>query len=125
MHIKVCWTREDEIKNGYYHAVSYQKLSAGLDENNIVTAWKHTEAAPTISSTFSKGADTIGFEASLGMIDMPFDIANIYCGAGKAPAHTRIGWMRSVTNINQAFAVCSFADEIASTSNIDSKEHLL
>lgn len=123
--IKVLWTREDEIRNGYYHAVSYQKLSAGLDENNNVTAWRHTEAAPTISSTFAKGADTIGFEASLGMIDMPYDIANVYCGAGKAPAHTRIGWMRSVTNINQAFAVCSFADELAVASKVDSKEYLL
>ena len=32
---------------------------------------------------------------------------------GKAPAHTRIGWMRSVTNINHVFAVCSFVDELA------------
>ncbi|MBL4941644.1 MAG: xanthine dehydrogenase family protein molybdopterin-binding subunit [Colwellia sp.] len=125
MPIKVLWTREDEIKNGYYHAVSYQKLSAGLDSSNKVIAWQHTEAAPTISSTFSKGADTIGFEASLGMIDVPFDIANVYCGAGKATAHTRIGWMRSVTNINHAFAVCSFADELAVASKTDSKDYLL
>ena len=125
MPIKLVWTREDDVKNGYYHAVSYQKISAGLDKNNQVTAWKHTEAAPTISSTFSKGADTIGFEADLGMVDMPFDIDNIYCGAGKAPAHTRIGWMRSVTNINQAFAVCSFADELAVVSKTDSKAYLL
>ena len=123
--VKVLWTREDEIKNGYYHAVSYQKLSAGLDEAHKVTAWKHTEAAPTISATFTKGADTLSFEASLGLIDMPYDIANVYCGVGKAPAHTRIGWMRSVTNINQAFAVCSFADELAVASDHDSKEYLL
>ena len=123
--VKVLWTREDEIRNGYYHAVSYQKLSAGLDEANKVTAWQHTEAAPTISATFTKGADTLGFEASLGLIDMPYDIANVYCGVGKAPAHTRIGWMRSVTNINQAFAVCSFADELAVASDHDSKEYLL
>lgn len=123
--VKVLWTREDEIRNGYYHAVSYQKLSAGLDNNNTVTSWQHTEAAPTISSIFAKGADTLGFEASLGMIDMPFDIANIYCGVGTAPAHTRIGWMRSVTNINQAFAVCSFADELAVANNTDSKEYLM
>lgn len=123
--VKVLWTREDEIKNGYYHAVSYQKLSAGIDKNNKVTAWQHIEAAPTISATFSKGADTLGFEASLGMIDMPYDIANVHCGAGKAAAHTRIGWLRSVTNINQAFAVCSFADELAIATNTDSKDYLL
>jgi isoquinoline 1-oxidoreductase beta subunit len=123
--VKVLWSREDEIKHGYYHAVSYQKLMAGIDQNKQVTAWQHSAALPTISATFSKGADLMGFEADLGMIDMPYDIANVYCGAGKAKAHTRIGWMRSVTNINQAFAVCSFADELAHANNTDSKEHLL
>ena len=123
--VKVMWTREDEIQNGYYHAVSYHKLQAGLDENNTVTSWLHKTALPPISSTFNIKAKVINFEASMGMIDMPYDIANIKCLAGKAQAHTRIGWMRSVANINQAFAVCSFADEIAYAKQENPKKHLL
>jgi isoquinoline 1-oxidoreductase beta subunit len=123
--IKVMWTREDEIKNGYYHAVSYQKLAAGIDETGNVTAWQHHVAEPPIGSTFSKNADLIGSEASLGFIDMPYDIANVSCAIGKAPAHTRIGWMRSVTNINHAFAVSSFIDELAQAKGLDSKNNLL
>ena len=123
--IKLVWTREDEIQNGYYHAVSYQKLAAGIDENGQVSAWQHHAAEPPIGATFSKGADLISSEADLGLIDMPYDIANISCAVGKAPAHTRIGWMRSVTNINHAFAVCSFADELANAKQQDSKAHLL
>jgi len=123
--IKVLWTREDEIKNGYYHAVSYQKLTAGLDDHGEVSAWQHHVAEPPIGSTFSKGADLIGSEADLGLIDMPYDIANVRCAIGKAPAHTRIGWMRSVTNINHVFAVSSFVDELAHAKGLDSKENLL
>ena len=123
--IKVLWTREDEIQNGYYHAVSYQKLAAGIDGNGNVSAWQHHVAEPPIGATFSKGADLITSEADLGLIDMPFDIANISCAAGKAPAHTRIGWMRSVTNINHAFAVSSFVDELAQAKGVDSKDNLL
>lgn len=123
--IKVLWTREDEIQNGYYHAVSYQKLAAGIDENGNVSAWQHHVAEPPIGSTFSKGADLITSEADLGLIDMPFDIANVSCAVGKAPAHTRIGWMRSVTNINHVFAIGSFADELAHAKGQDSKDHLL
>ncbi|NMP30909.1 xanthine dehydrogenase family protein molybdopterin-binding subunit [Thalassotalea sp. M1531] len=123
--VKVLWTREDEIKNGYYHAVSYQKLKAGISQNNEVTAWQHNVALPTIGATFSKGANVIGSEANLGLIDMPYDIANVQCAAGKAEAHTRIGWLRSVTNINQAFAVCSFADELANQAGADPKDHLI
>ena len=118
-------TREDEVKNGYYHAVSYQKLVAGIDDNNQVTAWQHHVAEPPIGSTFSKGADLIGSEASLGFIDMPYDIANVSCAIGKAPAHTRIGWMRSVTNINHVFAISSFIDELAQAKGVDSKDNLI
>jgi isoquinoline 1-oxidoreductase beta subunit len=123
--IKVMWTREDEIQNGYYHAVSYQKLAAGIDENGTVTAWQHHVAEPPIGSTFSQGEDLIGSEADLGLIDMPYDIANVSCAAGKAPAHTRIGWMRSVTNINHVFAVSSFVDELAQAKGLDSKDNLI
>lgn len=123
--VKVLWTREDEIQNGYYHAVSYQKLTAGFDDNNRVTSWLHNTALPPISSTFNNKAKVISFEASMGMIDMPYDIANIKCAAGKADAHTRIGWMRSVANINQAFAVCYFADEIAHARKEIPKDNLL
>jgi len=49
----------------------------------------------------------------------------VHCAAGKADAHTRIGWLRSVTNVNQAFAICSFADELAVNAGIDSKDYLL
>ncbi|MDO7085172.1 molybdopterin cofactor-binding domain-containing protein [Pseudocolwellia sp. AS88] len=123
--VKVLWTREDEIQNGYYHAVSYHKLEAGFDQNSQVTSWLHKTALPPIGSTFNAKAKVINFEGSLGMIDMPYDIANIKCTAGKADAHTRIGWMRSVTNINQAFAVCSFADEIAHARKENPKQSLL
>lgn len=123
--VKVLWSREDEIQNGYYHAVSYQKLKAAINNDNSIAAWQHNVALPTISSTFAKGADVIGGEANLGLIDMPYEIANVQCAAGKAIAHTRIGWLRSVTNVNQAFAICSFADELAHQANEDPKEYLL
>ncbi|WP_440873888.1 molybdopterin cofactor-binding domain-containing protein [Thalassotalea sp. PLHSN55] len=123
--IKVLWTREDEIKNGYYHAISYQKLTAGIDDNNNVNAWHHTSATQPIGATFNTKAKLIGSEASLGMIDMPFDIGAIKCDVAEAPAHTRIGWLRSVTNINHAFAISSFVDEIAYQRKLDPVDNLL
>ena len=122
--IRVQWTREDDIKNGYYHAVSYQKLKAGIS-NGKVNAWQHHVACPPISSTFNDKADVISFESNLGLIDMPYDFAHIRCAAGRAKNHTRIGWLRSVTNINQAFAVSSFIDELAHHQGKDPKHYLI
>ncbi|HEV2335333.1 MAG TPA: hypothetical protein VGS13_07540 [Stellaceae bacterium] len=49
----------------------------------------------------------------MGLIDVPFDIANLRCEVGEAEAHTRIGWFRSVSNLPHAFAVQSFVGELA------------
>ena len=46
-------------------------------------------------------------------------------GQGDAKAHVRIGWLRSVCNIYHAFAVCSFADELAHEAGADPRDYLL
>ena len=53
------------------------------------------------------------FELGMGLVDMPFEIANIQCENPEAAAHTRIGWFRSVSNIPHAFAVQSFVAELS------------
>jgi isoquinoline 1-oxidoreductase beta subunit len=57
------------------------------------------------------------------VIDMPYDILTC-CENGAAANHVRIGWYRSVYNIPHAFAVCSFADELAAAAGKDPVEYL-
>lgn len=124
--VKLTFTREDDVKHGYYHACCAQSLAAGLDTNGMPTAFLHRTAFPTISSTFAPDPkEPGGFELDLGVRDMPYDIPNIQAEIAGAEAHVRIGWVRSVNNINHAFAVGSFMDEIAQESNRDSAEFLL
>jgi isoquinoline 1-oxidoreductase beta subunit len=124
--VQVQWTREDDVRNGFYHAISAQRIEAGLDANKKVVAWRHRTAEPTITSTFKAGSDHLAaFEASMGLVDLPFDIPNIRCENGPADAHTRIGWLRSVYNIQHAFAIQSFVAELAHTLGRDPKDFLL
>ena len=50
--VQVQWTREDDIRNGFYHAVAVERIDTGLDAGKKVVAWRHRSAAPTIKSTF-------------------------------------------------------------------------
>ncbi len=124
--IKLTWTREDDIQHGFYHTVSVERIDAGVDANGKVTAWRHRSVAPTILSTFKKGADhEFNIELGMGFVDNPFAIPNLRCENGKADAHVRIGWFRSVSNIPHGFAVQSMVAEIAAALGRDPKEMLL
>ena len=124
--VKVQWTREDDIRHDFLHTVSVERIEAGLDKSGKVIAWRHRSVAPTILSTFVAGAKhQAPFELGMGLVDMPFDIANIRCENPEAAAHTRIGWFRSVSNIPHAFAVQTMVAEIAHETGRDPKDMLL
>jgi isoquinoline 1-oxidoreductase beta subunit len=124
--VKVQWTREDDLHHDFLHTVSVERIEAGLDKDGKVIAWRHRSVAPTIASTFAAGAKhAAAFELGMGLVDMPFEIANISCENPEAAAFTRIGWFRSVSNIPRAFAVQSMVGEIANATGRDQKETLL
>jgi len=123
--IKVTWTREDDIQHDYYHAICAQHLEAGLDHDGGANAWLHRTVSPPIEATFQPNVvyDS-GGELGQGVVDMPYYIPNVRCENGTAANHVRIGWYRSVYNIPHAFAVCSFADELAAAAGKDPVEYL-
>lgn len=124
--VKVQWTREDDVHHDFLHTVSVERIEAGLDKSGKVIAWRHRSVAPTIASTFAAGANhEAAFELGMGLIDNPFEIANLQCENPEAAAFTRIGWFRSVSNIPRAFAVQSMVGEIAHATGRDQKEMLL
>jgi isoquinoline 1-oxidoreductase beta subunit len=124
--VKVTWTREDDIRHGYFHSVSAQYLKAGLDADGNATSLLHRTSFPSIGSTFDPSATGPGsFELGLGFLDRPYAIPNIRLESCDAKAHLRIGWLRSVCNVFHAFAGCGFVDELAYLAGLDPRDHLL
>ncbi|MGB5257622.1 MAG: molybdopterin cofactor-binding domain-containing protein [Woeseiaceae bacterium] len=124
--VKVTWTREDDIRHGYFHSVSAQYLKAGLDADGNATSLLHRTSFPTISSTFDVEAKgPTDFELDLGFVDRPYAIPHMRLEACDAKAHLRIGWLRSVCNVFHAFADGGFVDELAHLAGMDPKDHLL
>ena len=124
--VRVQWTREDDVRHGYYHALSVQKLDAALDEENRVTGWRHRLATNSIVSTFAPGIRFLGDDfLNQGIIDMPFAIPNIRVENVATETLVRIGWCRSVYNINSAFSIGSFLDELAIARGMDPIDNFL
>ncbi|MFP2908639.1 molybdopterin cofactor-binding domain-containing protein [Pyxidicoccus sp. 3LFB2] len=123
--VRVQWTREDDVRNDYYHSVSLQRLSAGLDASGKVVAWRHRTAFPPIGSTFAPVNRPGERDLQQGVTDLALGIPNVRAEACEANARVRIGWLRSVYNIFHAFSVNSFVDELAQARGVDSRDMLL
>jgi isoquinoline 1-oxidoreductase beta subunit len=124
--VKVVWSREDDIKFDYFHSVAAMYIKAALDDTGKPKAWLQRSVFPPIGSSFEKDAVYSGAgEMSQGWNVSPFDIPNFRSENGQATAHIRIGWLRSVANIYHAFAVQTFANELAYNANRDPYDYLL
>ena len=124
--VKVVWTREDDVRHGFYHTATAERFEAGLDASNKVVAWRHRSAAPTILSTFAPDPKhPFDIELGMGWVDTPFDVPNIRMESGEAQSHVRIGWFRSVNNVVHAWSTQSFVAEIAHQLGKDPKDFLL
>jgi isoquinoline 1-oxidoreductase beta subunit len=124
--VKVTWTREDDLTHDFFHACSAQRIQVAFDKNKNVTGWSHRSAFPPINGTFNtQEIQPSDGELGLGAIDLPFNIPNVSVEAIESPVRTRIGWLRSVSNIQHAFAIGSMVDEIAAYRKVDPVKNLL
>jgi isoquinoline 1-oxidoreductase beta subunit len=122
--VKVIWTREDDIKGGYYRPFWYDRIAGGLDAKGSPVAWKHTIVGQSIvvGSPF-EGAmlDEHGVDATSveGATDIPYEIPNILVDLHSPKIAVPVQWWRSVGHSHTAFVVESFIDELAHTSGKD------
>jgi isoquinoline 1-oxidoreductase subunit beta len=124
--VKVVWSREDDIKFDTFHSVAAMYFKASLGADGKPTAWLQRSVFPPIASTFDASAHYADAgEIGLGFSDIPFALPNHRAENGPAPAHTRIGWLRSVANIYHAFGVHSFVGELAHAAGKDQVEYVL
>jgi isoquinoline 1-oxidoreductase beta subunit len=118
--VKLVWSRDDDIRHGYYHAVSLDRLEAAVGADGLPVAWLHRTAAPTITSLFAPGAKAAApFETGMSAANMPFAVRHVRVERAEVAAHARIGWFRSVANIPHVFATQCFISELAHRAGKD------
>ncbi|MFT5923795.1 MAG: isoquinoline 1-oxidoreductase beta subunit [Paraglaciecola sp.] len=117
--VQLTWSREEDMRTGYYHSINAQHIEAAVDKDGKVTGWLHRAAFPAIASLFDPSLDRAPASALSDIDDHPFGIANYRSESGEAIAHTRIGWYRAVYAIFYGFAFGSAADELAHKTKQD------
>ena len=115
--VKVIWTREDDIRGGYYRPLWYDRIEAGLDAGGYPVAWRHTIVGQSImaGSRYEAAMVKGGIDATSveGAADLPYAIPNILVDLHTPSLPVTTLWWRSVGHSHTAFVVESFIDELA------------
>src|SRR5439155_15403674 len=127
--VKTVWTREDDIRGGYYRPMFLHRIEVGLDDKGRPFAWKHTIVGQSILAgtpfeqlMVKNGVDNVSVE---GVVDSPYlesvpaRVVTLHSPRLEVP----VLWWRSVGNTHTAFAMESMIDELAWATGRDALEY--
>ena len=121
--IKLMWTREDDIRGGYYRPMHYSKIEAKLTKDGMPATWHHRMVSKSIvKNTPFEGAlthDGIDHLSVEGASNHPYSIGNQQVENHDVDDGIPVLWWRSVGHSFTAFVVESFMDEISTRGDID------
>jgi isoquinoline 1-oxidoreductase beta subunit len=127
--VKTVWSREDDVKGGYYRPMFLHKAKIGLGADGLPVAWQHVEVGQSImlgtpfeAFQIKDGVDATSVE---GVADSPYmkAIADHHVSLHTVKSSIPVLWWRSVGHSHSAFAMESLIDELAHAAGKDSLEY--
>ena len=122
--VKVVWTREDDMRGGYYRPLFFHRVKVGLDGGGAPLAWQHVLVGQSfIANTpfagmIKDGVDPTSVE---GVDDSPYVAAaphrRVELHSPPLPVTTL--WWRSVGHTHTAFVMETVVDELARAAGVD------
>ncbi len=124
--VKLVWTREDDIRGGFYRPAFVHRVRVGLDAHGAIAAWDHHLAGPSILADtpfepmmVKNGIDPTSVE---GVADTPYAIPNLQVVLHTVDAGVPVLWWRSVGHSHSAFVMETMMDELAAAARKDPVE---
>ncbi len=121
--VKVVWTREDDLRGGYYRPMVVHRVEAGLDAQGRIAAWNHAIVGPSIiaGTAFEPMMvkDGIDPTSTEGVADTPYDIPNQQVMLHTVKTGVPVLWWRSVGHSHTAFVMETMIDELAKAAGKD------
>jgi isoquinoline 1-oxidoreductase beta subunit len=124
--VKVVWTREDDLRGGWYRPMWHDRFEAGLDAGGNPVAWTHTIVGQSIiTGTLFEGVmikDGIDAASVEGAADLIYAIPNLQVDLHSPRIGVPVQWWRSVGHSHTGFSVEAFFDEVAHAGGKDPYE---
>lgn len=125
--VKVIWTREDDMRGGFYRPRASHYLTGAISDDGLPLAWQQRIVCQSFlvgTSLESVGIkDGIDDGAVEGARTLAYNVPNLQVEWHMAPAGVPTLWWRSVGHSHTAFACESFLDELAHAAGKDPYEY--
>ena len=120
--VRVVWTREDDIKGGYYRPAYVHRVEAGIDKDGRPVAWKQVIVGQSILAgtpfepmMVTNGVDSTSTEGAMEGYAIP----NVDISLHSPKTGIPVLWWRSVGNTHTAFVKETMIDEMAAAAGKD------
>ncbi len=120
--LKIVWSREDDIRGGYYRPMHVHRTEIGFDDKGNVLGWDHTIVGQSILTgtpfeafMVKNGVDSVSTE---GVADTPYNVP-MALQVHHPKVNVPVLWWRSVGHTHTAFVMETLVDEIARATGQD------
>lgn len=125
--VRLIWSREDDVKGGYYRPMHVHRAEIGLDAEGKVVAWDHV----IVGQSLAKGTAFEGFMVKNGVdgtavegMKEPYDLP-MRLSVHHPELNAPVLWWRSVGSTHTAYVMETLIDEIAAAARQDPVEYRL
>jgi isoquinoline 1-oxidoreductase subunit beta len=119
--VKVIWSREDDLKAGYYRPFTVHRAEIGFDAQGNIAGWENVivsqsilKGSPFEAFLVKDGVDGTTHEGMKDAYDIPINVS-VHHPEVNVPTL----WWRSVGSTHTAFVMETLIDEVATASKQD------
>jgi isoquinoline 1-oxidoreductase beta subunit len=123
--VKLVWTREDDMRGGYYRPMFAHRVEIGIGRDGMPAAWRHV----VVGQSFIIGTgilfepllvkDGVDHLALEGTDDTRYSIPNFHVSAHHPKVNVPVSSWRSVGYTHNAFVMETLIDELATRAKVD------
>jgi len=120
--VKLIWSREDDVRGGYYRPMHVHRVEIGIGRDGMPVAWRHVVVGQSLlagtpfAMMVKDGVDETAVE---GTKDTSYSIPNFHVTAHHPTVNVPVLWWRSVGHTHSAFVMETLVDELAIRAKVD------
>jgi isoquinoline 1-oxidoreductase beta subunit len=120
--VKLIWSREDDVRGGYYRPMHLHRVEIGIGADGLPAAWRHVIVGQSLlaDTPFAvRMKDNIDPTTVEGVNDTHYALPNFHVSVHHPKVNVPVLWWRSVGHTHSAFVMETLIDELAARACVD------